>query len=125
MVGEDEEEAETADESALTSRRIYLVDSGLVFNSPYPPLLRPERKVDVFLSFDFSVRKRDVEFPFEVSTYFKKNGRPTETPFTPVILCVLVSKIKMILFYVTSINRIGWMDVLWPQFCDIYALISV
>ena len=76
MVGEDEEEAETADESAFTSHRIYLVDSGLVFNSPYPPLLRPERKVDVFLSFDFSVRKRDVEFPFEVSTYFKKMVDP-------------------------------------------------
>ena len=76
IVGEDEEEAETADESALTSRRIYLVDSGLVFNSPYPPLLRPERKVDVFLSFDFSVRKKDVEFPFEVSTYFKKMVDP-------------------------------------------------
>lgn len=71
MIGEVEEEVETADESALTSRRIYLVDSGLVFNSPYPPLLRPERDVDVFLSFDFSVRKRDAEFPFEVKTYFK------------------------------------------------------
>ena len=71
IVGEVEEEVETADELALTSRRIYLVDSGLVFNSPFPPLLRPERKVDVFLSFDFSVRKRDVEFPFEVSTNFK------------------------------------------------------
>ena len=71
FAGEVEEEVETADESALTSRRIYLVDSGLVFNSPYPPLLRPERDIDVFLSFDFSVRKRDIEFPFEVKTYFK------------------------------------------------------
>ena len=60
--------AETADELALTSRHIYLVDSGLVFNSPYPPLLRPEREVDVFLSFDFSARNRDVEFPFQVKT---------------------------------------------------------
>ena len=71
ITGEVEEEVETADESALTSRGIYLVDSGLVLNSPYPPLLRPERGVDVFLSFGFSVRKRDVEFPFEVKTYFK------------------------------------------------------
>jgi hypothetical protein len=85
FAGEVEEEVETADELALTSRRIYLVDSGLVFNSPYPPLLRPERKVDVFLSFDFSVRKRDVEFPFEVKTYFAT----TETPFTLVFLHVL------------------------------------
>lgn len=67
IAGKVDEEVQTADESALTSRRIYLVDSGLVFNSPYPPLLRPERDVDVFLSFDFSVRKRDVEFPFQVN----------------------------------------------------------
>lgn len=71
IAGKVDEEVQTADESALTSRRIYLVDNGLVFNSPYPPLLRPERDVDVFLSFDFSVRKRDVEFCFEVKMYFK------------------------------------------------------
>ncbi|KAJ7365493.1 Cytosolic phospholipase A2, partial [Desmophyllum pertusum] len=43
-----EDEAETADELALTSRHIYVVDGGLVFNSPFPPLLRSERNVDVF-----------------------------------------------------------------------------
>lgn len=66
--GDDDEDvtADAADELALDSRHIYLVDSGLVFNSPFPPLLRPQRKVDVFISFDFSIRKRDVEFPFEV-----------------------------------------------------------
>lgn len=66
--GDDDEDvtADAADELALNSRHIYLVDSGLVFNSPFPPLLRPQRKVDVFISFDFSIRKRDVEFPFEV-----------------------------------------------------------
>ena len=57
---------ETADQLALTAKHIYLVDSGLVFNSPYPPMLRHERDVDIFLSFDFSARNRDVEFPFEV-----------------------------------------------------------
>ena len=66
--GDDDEDvtADAADELALNSRHMYLVDSGLVFNSPFPPLLRPQRKVDVFISFDFSIRKRDVEFPFEV-----------------------------------------------------------
>ena len=61
---------ETADQLALTAKHIYLVDSGLVFNSPYPPMLRHERDVDIFLSFDFSARNRDVECPFEV----KKNS---------------------------------------------------
>jgi len=64
-----EELSETADELALTAKHLYLVDSGLVFNSPYPPLLRPEREVDVFLSFDFSTRNRDIEFPFQVKNH--------------------------------------------------------
>lgn len=82
--GEAEEEVETADESALTSSRIYLVDSGLVFNSPYPPLLRPERGVDVFLSFDFSVRKRDVEFPFEELLLAEQWARKNKLKFPPI-----------------------------------------
>ena len=50
----------------MKDKRIYLVDSGLVFNSPYPLLLRPERDVDIFLSFDFSARDKEEEMPFEV-----------------------------------------------------------
>ena len=45
-----------------------LVDSGLAFNSPYPAVVRPERKVDLILSFDFSQRDLgDNSMPFEVS----------------------------------------------------------
>ena len=62
-----EDAAETADQLANSAKHIYLVDSGLVFNSPFPPLLRPERNVDIFLSFDFSMRERDLEFPFQVN----------------------------------------------------------
>ena len=87
FVGEVEEDEQTADELALTSSRIYLVDSGLVFNSPYPPLLRPERDVDVFLSFDFSVRKRDVEFPFKVKRYFKTRLNHWNTVYFDVPMC--------------------------------------
>lgn len=35
---------------------MYLVDAGIAFNSPYPPVLRKERDVDLILSFDFSAR---------------------------------------------------------------------
>ena len=46
-----------------------LVDSGIAFNSPYPMLLRPERNVEIILSFDFSQRDGgDTEPPFSVST---------------------------------------------------------
>ena len=62
-----EDAAETADQFPLSAKRIALVDGGLAFNSPFPPLLRPERDVDIFLSFDFSKRKGDLEFPFEVN----------------------------------------------------------
>ena len=62
-----EDAAETADKFPLSAKRIALVDGGLAFNSPFPPLLRPERDVDIFLSFDFSKRKEDLEFPFEVN----------------------------------------------------------
>jgi len=51
----------------MKDKRIYLVDSGLVFNSPYPLVLRPERDVDIFLSFDFSARDKDDEMPFQVT----------------------------------------------------------
>ena len=45
-----------------------LVDSGIAFNSPYPTILRPERKVEIILSFDFSQRDGgDKELPFKVS----------------------------------------------------------
>lgn len=47
-------------------RRMELIDAGLMFNSPYPPLLRKERTVDVILSFDFSAREADEERPFKV-----------------------------------------------------------
>ena len=43
-----------------------LIDAGLMFNSPYPPLLRKERSVDIILSFDFSARETDEERPFKV-----------------------------------------------------------
>ena len=45
-----------------------LIDAGLMFNSPYPPLLRKERSVDIILSFDFSARETDEERPFKVIT---------------------------------------------------------
>lgn len=43
-----------------------LIDAGLMFNSPYPPLLRKQRSVDLILSFDFSARESDEERPFKV-----------------------------------------------------------
>ena len=63
---EAEQVTDTTYQLAAKAKRIYLVDSGLLFNSPYPPLLRPERDVDIFLSFDFSAREKDNEISFHV-----------------------------------------------------------
>ena len=56
------------------------MDSGLAFNSPYPLLLRPQRDVDIFLSFDFSARKKDDESPFQVNTLNIELVCKTRTP---------------------------------------------
>jgi len=50
-----------------TMKKLYVVDGGLTFNSPYPLLLRPQRQVDIILSFDFSARPTDDTPPFKVS----------------------------------------------------------
>jgi phospholipase A2 len=48
-------------------KTICVVDSGIAFNSPFPTVLRPERKVELILSFDFSQRDSDEALPFGVS----------------------------------------------------------
>ncbi|KAK2562311.1 Cytosolic phospholipase A2 [Acropora cervicornis] len=59
-------------------KQMELIDAGLMFNSPYPPLLRKERSVDLILSFDFSARETDEERPFKniklAEEWAKRNG---------------------------------------------------
>ena len=49
-------------------KHLYMVDAGLTFNSPYPLVLRPQREVDIILSFDFSARPSDTTPPFKVDS---------------------------------------------------------
>lgn len=44
-----------------------LLDAGLSFNSPYPLVLHPCRKVDLIISFDWSDRGKDENWPFGVN----------------------------------------------------------
>ena len=48
-------------------KKIYLVDSGLSFNLPFPLVLRPQRGIELYITFDFSSRKSDSTPPFRVS----------------------------------------------------------
>ncbi|XP_071144909.1 cytosolic phospholipase A2-like [Mytilus edulis] len=61
-----------------------LIDAGLAFNSPYPLVLHPSRKVDVILSFDFSHRGKDTNWPFKQLEKASKWAEEEEIPF-PVI----------------------------------------
>jgi len=45
-------------------KKVFLVDAGLAFNSPYPAVLRPQRFVDLIISFDLSARDKEDMDPF-------------------------------------------------------------
>lgn len=51
----------------VKSKKIHVVDSGLTYNLPYPLILRPQRGVDLIISFDFSARPSDTSPPFKVA----------------------------------------------------------
>ena len=69
-------------------KHVYMVDAGLTFNSPYPLVLRPQRDVDVILSFDFSARPSDTTPPFKVGERDILHGLPPCLPFCPPSLAV-------------------------------------
>ncbi|KAK3741814.1 hypothetical protein QZH41_010452, partial [Actinostola sp. cb2023] len=71
-------------ELVTETKRIFLVDSGLVLNSPYPILLRPQRGVDLYLSFDFSARDKDDEQPFKELLLAEEWARKNNYPFPPI-----------------------------------------
>lgn len=47
-------------------KKIYLVDSGLSFNLPFPLTLRPQRGIELYITCDFSSRASDSTKPFRV-----------------------------------------------------------
>ncbi|XP_076435654.1 uncharacterized protein LOC143275440 [Babylonia areolata] len=65
-------------------KHIYMVDAGLTFNSPYPLILRPQRGVDVILSFDFSARDSDSTPPFKELLLAEKWAKLNRLPFPPI-----------------------------------------
>ncbi|XP_062521662.1 cytosolic phospholipase A2-like isoform X2 [Corticium candelabrum] len=55
-----------------------MVDAGLDFNLPFPPLLRPERHTDIFLAFDYSwygsVKENPLKNVLKAMEWAKHNG---------------------------------------------------
>lgn len=66
------------------TEKMYVVDAGLAFNSPFPLILRPEREVDLILSFDFSARKRDKADPFTELRLAAEWAKLHEIPFPDI-----------------------------------------
>ncbi|XP_028400819.1 cytosolic phospholipase A2-like [Dendronephthya gigantea] len=69
------------DDAPGKDKTMCIVDSGIAFNSPYPAMLRPERKVEIILSFEFSDREGgDKELPFKellkAEEWAKDHGLP-------------------------------------------------
>ncbi|XP_041356392.1 cytosolic phospholipase A2-like [Gigantopelta aegis] len=65
-------------------KHIYMVDAGLTFNSPYPLVLRPQRGVDIILSFDFSARPSDSTEPFKELLLAEQWAKVNRLPFPPI-----------------------------------------
>ncbi|KAF4082450.1 hypothetical protein AMELA_G00151410 [Ameiurus melas] len=65
----------------VKSKKIHIVDSGLTYNLPYPLILRPQRGVDLIISFDFSARPGDSSPPFKELLLAEKWARMNKLPF--------------------------------------------
>ncbi|RUS70626.1 hypothetical protein EGW08_021610 [Elysia chlorotica] len=65
-------------------KKLYVVDSGLTFNSPFPVVLRPQREVDIIISFDFSARPSDDTPPFKELLLAAKWAELNKVPFPPI-----------------------------------------
>ncbi|XP_044295090.1 cytosolic phospholipase A2 [Varanus komodoensis] len=92
-VDEDELDAAVADPDEferiyepldVQSKKIHVVDSGLTFNLPYPLILRPQRGVDLIISFDFSARPSDSSPPFKEILLAEKWARMNKLPFPKI-----------------------------------------
>ncbi|XP_054709516.1 cytosolic phospholipase A2-like [Uloborus diversus] len=72
-------------EPASTNKKtLYLVDGGLNFNLPFPLLLRPQRTVDMYLTFDFSSRESDNKAPFKELLLSEKWAELNDCLFPPI-----------------------------------------
>ncbi|KAJ8270308.1 hypothetical protein GJAV_G00112780 [Gymnothorax javanicus] len=68
----------------VKSKKIHVVDSGLTYNLPYPLILRPQRGVDLIISFDFSARPSDSSPPFKELLLAEKWARMNKLPFPKI-----------------------------------------
>nr|CAB3264920.1 cytosolic phospholipase A2 [Phallusia mammillata] len=83
-IAEDGEFVKIHEPMEVRRKKVHLVDSGLTFNSPYPAILRPQRAVDLILSFDFSGRPTDNHEPFKEILLAEKWAHMHHLPFPKI-----------------------------------------
>ena len=66
------------------NKKIYLVDSGLSFNLPFPLTLRPQRGIELYITFDFSSRTSDSTPPFRELLLAEKWAALHNVPFPKI-----------------------------------------
>ncbi|CAH1786865.1 unnamed protein product, partial [Owenia fusiformis] len=66
------------------TKKLYMIDSGCAYNSPFPLVLRPQRQVNLILSFDFSARESDVSDPFGELEKAAKWAEINRVPFPKI-----------------------------------------
>jgi len=82
--GEEEDFHDSDKPMQTEKKKVFVVDAGLTFNSPYPAILRPQRTVDLILSFDFSARTTDDSNPFAELKLAEKWARKHQLPFPKI-----------------------------------------
>ncbi|XP_059475560.1 cytosolic phospholipase A2-like [Neocloeon triangulifer] len=84
-----------------SAKKMLMVDAGLNFNIPFPALLRPQRGVELYLSFDFTHRDKDDAPPFEELKCSEQWAKLNQLPFPPIMhLAEFYEKEEMREFYV-------------------------
>ncbi|XP_020900756.1 cytosolic phospholipase A2 [Exaiptasia diaphana] len=79
-----EEIASRKEIASSQRKRLMFADGGIAFNSPYPLLLRTDRQVDLFLSFEYSGRRKD-DFPlFTELVIAEQWAKKHNYPFPPI-----------------------------------------
>jgi len=67
-----------------TKKKILMADAGLIINTPYPVILRPERMCDIIISYDFYGREKDDMMPFEDLLQAERWAKLHKIPFPPI-----------------------------------------
>ena len=80
------------------AKKLFMVDAGLSFNLPFPLLLRPQRAVDLYINFEYTMRESDDDMPFKELILAEKWAIQNKVPFPPVEKLVRTFFVVLLVF---------------------------